>query len=99
MENSIYDGEKRKQKSVRLTEFQRRKLDHFCQLFGVGYQRVFSDMIDILYMDILEVQAGRINLTTAIHDSMQKLLDEYVQLRERKGLVPPTYVRKHPWRT
>jgi len=91
----IYDniGTKRKKTAIRLTRFQEAKLQHICELFGVTYQRFFSDCIDYFYMDILEVQAGRISLNKAEKDSTKNLYDEYVDLKKLKGLKPAPYLR------
>jgi hypothetical protein len=91
----VYDNEPkiRHQKSVRLTTHQEQKLNHICGLFGIGYQRFFSDTIDYFYMEYLDVASGRVNISTALQISTQKLLDDYIRLKEIKGLTPSAYIR------
>ena len=93
---SIYDNtnDHRKQKSVRLTDFQRQKLNHICGLFGITYQRFFCDAIDYFSMHTYDVQSGRVNISTALKESMLQLLDDYVKLKQSKGLIPTPYYRQ-----
>jgi len=89
----IYDNGRRKQKSVRLTPHQLQKLYHICDLFGISYQRFLSDTIDYFYMTYLDVQSGRVSISQALKTSMLELLDDYIKLRQIKGLVPKPYHR------
>jgi len=92
----IYDNEgKRHRTVVSLTPFQQQKLNHICDLFGLTYQRFFTDCVDRFYCEMLEVQSGRINETKAMQDSMLALVDELVKLRTIKGLVPSTPYHRH----
>jgi len=91
----IYDNEGiRHQKSVRLTTHQEQKLNHLCQVFGIGYQRFFSDCIDFFSMQLYDVISGRISISQALKTSMLELVDDYIKLKEVKGLVPKTYIQE-----
>lgn len=92
---SIYDEGKRKNTVIRLTKHQSDKLKHVCSLFAISQQRLFTDMLDIFYMEYLDVMSGRVNINTAIKTSMISLLDDYVRLKEIKGLKPPSYRQKN----
>jgi len=91
---SIYDNEsKRHLVGIRLTNHQQQKLKHICELFGISYQRLLTDMLDGFYVEMLDVQSGRINIRDAIKISMLSLIDDYIRLKEIKGLVPKPYTR------
>ena len=90
----IYDnvGVKRKHKSVRLTPHQEEKLTHIIELFGISEQRFWTDCLDFFYMEMLDVQSGRVNISTAVKTSMLNLIDDYIKLREIKGLTKRPFV-------
>ena len=89
---TIYDNDgKRKLLGVRLTLFQLSKLKHICELFGFTQNIMIGLMIDGFYMEYLEIISGRIDSIKATQQSMLKLIDELIKLRELKGLTPPPY--------
>lgn len=92
---SIYDniGAKPKRITIRLTPHQYNKLAHFAELFGKTYQTILSDAVDRLYMEYLDVASGRIDLSLALQNSMQELLNDYVKLAKTKGLIKPPFYR------
>jgi len=91
---SVYDNEgKRHQLGFRLTTHQQDKVNHICGLFHISHQRLFSDMIDYFFMEYLDIQSGRISISHAIKTSMLDLMDDYIKLKEVKGLKPAPYVR------
>jgi len=89
---SLYETEHRKQKSVRLTLYQQQKLTHICELFGISYQRLFADFVDFFYMDMLEVQSGRVSISHELKRCTLELMDDYLKLKQAKGIIPVPFV-------
>jgi hypothetical protein len=86
----FYDTGKRKSIGIRLTGYQQDKLNNICMAFGISHQRLFTDLLDSLYADYINVVTGTASITQTTKDSAEKLLDNYVDLDKLKGLVPKT---------
>lgn len=84
---SIYEGGV-KNKTVRLTTFRYHKLKSITDMFGLTDNEFFNDCIDYFSLCLIEVQSGRVTMRGAVRDSMQKQLDEYVELKQLEGKIP-----------
>lgn len=93
---SIYDnvGEKRVKSGVYLTKHQKDKLQHIEELFGITAQRFWSDALDFFYCHYLDITSGRVSLSTSLKQATMELLDDYIKLKDIKGLKRPTYERR-----
>ena len=91
---SIYDNEgKRINKTIRLTPHLNGKLKRITELFGITEQSFFRDCVDYFFMEYLEVMSGRISYRSAVKDSTRKLFEDFIKLKEVKGLSPVPYSR------
>jgi len=79
---------KRHLQGIRLTAYQEDKVKNICATFGITRQRLFCDLLDSFYAETIDIMSGRISIGTAIKTSALGLLDDYIKLREVKGLLP-----------
>jgi len=95
---SIYDNVEGKKinKTLRLTPHLASKLKHITELFGVTEQSFLRDCIDYFYCEYLSIMSGQVSYRQAVNLSMQKLIEDFIKLKDIKGLRTPPYVRKNP---
>lgn len=82
----FYDIEtRRKLVGIRLTQFQRERLERICSQFGVSHQRLMSDLLDCFCVDYWQAVSGTQTINGAVKESAQKLFDDYINLQQLNG--------------
>jgi hypothetical protein len=91
----FYDGVKGQvhRHTVYNNDFQEHKLNNILNLYNKSRVDIWQDFIDVVFANHLEILGGRITYKDTLEMSCRKLIDDYIKLKEVKGLVPKTFVR------